>query len=554
MKIFKQSASLFLVLLITLTASAQTDLTRYLPENASAVISFNSPRLKSKMTWEELTKTKFFEKLTEKAPAEIKPLLANPDSLGLDKNPEVMVAIITDEKNPKNGYGAAFIRMKNADQFAATVQKLLKNRPVKIIGTNKILIDQGGVFGWNKEIAVITIGENNNEFRTAKTAKAMTAATENKFKSLTDRCIKLLTPKINNSYSKDARFTTLMNEDGDIRMWSTSSFKPLKDLVGKKTKSIQTPAQLKGGIKAAVINFENGKITCQTRNYLAKPIDSLYKIYPGKKINTDAASRLPNGEVLAYISINYPADLFKSILEVSGLKDMMKDAFKNSPMKGQDFNGALKGDLSIAIVKADEFAMDDSVTQNLGGLQLFFTGSIGDKTKFEKLVQSFKNNKDSAAFTNGKASQFLGGLKNGLQYNDNLFVLSLSSQAATQFIQNNSPASSPAWVQPYASEPVFVNLDLKSIFSLAMQAKKNSSSDPAFQEFIKGFDHIISYGGSYSNDHLNNTLEIQFSDKNENALKQFISLFGIAMEAGMRPQNSAPDEEMPPPPPPKEKN
>jgi hypothetical protein len=343
-----------------------------------------------------------------------------------------------------------------------------------------------------------------------------------------------------------------MKEDGDIRMWSTSSFKPLKDMIGKRTKSMQTPPQLKGGIKAAVINFENGKITWQTRNYLAKSIDSLYKIYPGKKINTDAASRLPNGEVLAYISINYPADLFKSILEVSGLKDMMKDAFKNSPMKGQDFNEALKGDISIAIVKADEFAMDDSVTQNLGGLQLFLTGNIGDKAKFEKLVQSFKNNKDSAAFAKGKAGQFLGGLKNGLQYDDNRFVLSLSSQAAGQFIKNNS-ASTPSWIQPYTSEPVFINLDLKSIFSLAMQAKKNSSSDPAFQEFIKGFDHIVSYGGSYSNDHLSNMLEIQFSDKNENALKQFISLFGIAMEAGMQPQNTAPDEEMPPPPP-KENN
>ncbi|MBS1607724.1 MAG: DUF4836 family protein [Bacteroidetes bacterium] len=553
MKILKQSASLLFVLLTTFIASAQTDLIRYLPENASAIISFNSSRLKSKMTWEEFTQSKLFGKITEKAPEELKPLLFNTDSLGLDKQPEVLVAIVTDEKNPKNGYGAVFIRMKDANQFSNAIQKLFKNRPAKAIGTNKVLIDQGGVFGWNKDIAVITVGENNNEFRSAKTTKAMTAATENKFKILTDRCIKLLTPKITNSYSKDGRFTTLMKEDGDIRMWSTSSFKPLKNLFGKKTKPINMPPQLKGGIKAAVLNFENGKITWQTKNYLAKPVDSLYRLYPGNKINTDAASRLPEGEVLAYISINYPAALFKSIFEISGVKDLMKDALKNSPVKEQDYAGALKGDLSIAIVKADEFAMDDSVTQNLGGLQLFLTGSIGDKTKFEKLVQSFRNNKDSAAFSNGKAAQFLGGLKKGLQYDDHLFVVSLSPQAASRFITKTSLSGSPQWIQQYTAEPLFVTLDLKSIFTLVMQAKSNTAAqDPAFQDFIKGFDHIVSYGGSYSNDHLNNMLEVQFTDKNENSLKQFIRLFGIAAEAGAQPKTT-PDEEMPPPPP-KEKN
>ncbi|MBS1574441.1 MAG: hypothetical protein JST09_03975, partial [Bacteroidetes bacterium] len=46
--------------------------------------------------------------------------------------------------------------------------------------------------------------------------------------------------------------------------------------------------------------------------------------------------------------------------------------------------------------------------------------------------------------------------------------------------------------------------------------------------------------------------EVQFTDKNENSLKQFIRLFGIAAEAGAQPKTT-PDEEMPPPPP-KEKN
>ncbi|MGC4037395.1 MAG: DUF4836 family protein [Chitinophagaceae bacterium] len=553
MKLTKLIASSLLFLSFCVSSNAQVDLIKYLPENASAIISLNSASLKQKMTWQELAQSKFFEALVKKAPMEVKPFLSNPDGLGLDRSPEVIIAIVGDEKNPKNGYAAAFIRMKNIDQFTEAIQKLFKNHPIKTIGANKIMIDQDGAFGWNKDMAVITMGENNKEFRSAKTPKAMTVATENKFKTLTDRCIRLLTVKLNSSYTKDPRFTSLMSSEGDIRMWSTSSFKPLQDIFNKKKQAVAVSPKLKGGVKAAVINFDNGQISWQTKSYLAKSVDSLYKIYPGNKINTDAAGRLPGGDVLAYISMNYSFDLFKALFEIAGVKDMAKGAFKNNEFKGQDFSDALAGDLTIAVVKADEFAVDDSLTQNLGGLQLFLTGGIKDKSKFEKIAASIKKKSDSLANGNGKGAKFLSGLKDGLQYDDKSFVLSLSPQAAAGFMKRSPAAALPVWLQSYNSAPAFVSLDLKSIFSLIMQMKKGNTNEES-QELLKSFDRLVYSGGTYNTDHLDNKVEIQFTDKSQNSLKQFISIIGTAADAEMRKRDAMMKDDELPPPPPKEKN
>src|SRR5688500_19977404 len=111
-----------------------------------------------------------------------------------------------------------------------------------------------------------------------------------------------------------------------------------------------------------------------------------------------------------------------------------------------------------------------------------------------------------------------------------------------------------------------------------MRKKKNNDGKQDASKVFESFDRIIFYGGKYENGAALSTAELQFSNKEENGLKQFIKMIEMVvnMDRKGKKTTSSDNEEIlegenaevklekieyekedhprPPPPPPKPKN
>jgi hypothetical protein len=76
--------------------------------------------------------------------------------------------------------------------------------------------------------------------------------------------------------------------------------------------------------------------------------------------------------------------------------DKFLDSVSKQKVKIEDILPAIKGDVLLAIMKADEVAEEDSVTKGMNGIEFFVTGSINDKGKFDNLSTILQNNKQDS--------------------------------------------------------------------------------------------------------------------------------------------------------------
>ena len=108
--------------------------------------------------------------------------------------------------------------------------------------------------------------------------------------------------------------------------------------------------------------------------------------------------------------------------------DNLLDSLNKSNIKKEDILAALKGDALLAVIKANDFPEEDSVTSKLNGMQVFIAGSINDKEKFKNLTELLQTKKDS-----GNDNPVRKIPKPFILSNDSIFVASISQMAAQKF-------------------------------------------------------------------------------------------------------------------------
>jgi hypothetical protein len=280
-----------------------------------------------------------------------------------------------------------------------------------------------------------------------------------------------------------------------------------------------------GDYTSAVINFENGKVVAQTKRYVSSSLDSIYKKYPPRNINTELLKKLPAGHAIFLGSFNFSPEMFNEIFTKVGATKYI-DSVSKQKIKMEDIVSAIKGDVTLAGMKVYEFSEDDSVTQALNGMQVFVTGHINDKEKFKNLVALLqKKNDDTAQYKPKKK------MKPSILSNDSIFVLSISPIAAQKFLESSTKNEEvEALISPYSEHSSAFVLDLKTIFDIAMQAtSKGKSQEESKQaaEALGLFDKLIAFGGEYNNKASLSTIELTLTNKDENGLKQFLNLIEV---------------------------
>lgn len=517
----KPTIILLFIFFPALGFSQTNPLLSYLPQDAKMIIRINSGSVAKKIKWDDLTQTKMFEDATKQAPDEGKDLLKNPSQSGIDLNGGFYVVISAD-KNSKKAEPVFYGTLKDTALFRAMLKKLNPEKKLEKAGNINWMIDKNTVIGWNHEVFIISANSKKEQTNTSD-PKAKAAADLAKTKQLIERCKSLLTKK--QVLFSNESFNSLLKEQGDVLVWSDNSINSQP----KNNKSAQLFGMVnknfrKGTYSTTIVNFENGKIACQSKRYLSPSLDSLYKKYTLENINTGLLEKLPAGALFVAGSFSMSPQMSKEMYSKAGI-DKFIDSITQHKIKTNDILSSLKGDISIGILKAYEFGKEDTVTQAMGGVQLFVSGHIGDKEKFRALAKQIEDRMNDTA--NGKKTK----MKPFILYNDSIFVMSLSQVAAQKFLDSNGTNDTPKkLLDPYKDYPAAFVIDLKNILGTAMPLMtKGKSEEEAknMSDALNVFDKVTSYGGHYTDKYITTNFDLTFTNKDENSLKQLFDLINL---------------------------
>src|SRR5436190_4198618 len=202
------------------------------------------------------------------------------------------------------------------------------------------------------------------------------------------------------------------------------------------------------------------------------------------------------------------------------------DSLSKKKIMMDDIVSAIRGDMTMAVIKLNDPGEGDSVTKAMNGIQVFLAGGIKDKQKFKAISSAVQAEQNDT----GK-SQAAKKMKPVILSDDSLFVVSLSQTAAQKFLESSGTNQQMKTLfGPYEGYPSAFIIDLKTILAFVMQgASKNRSEEQVRQmsEALGAFDKLVSYGGLYDHGPLSSTLQLTLTNKDENSLKQFIDLFDL---------------------------
>lgn len=523
----------------------------YLPANAKAVININVPSLASKMSWQEFQQIPFLQEAMKDAPPEVQELLKNPASSGINFSGGLYIVMIPATDNKAKPSPVLYGLLSDTARFRAMAQTTDPKGKIKSIGKMTLLVSDKKAIAWTPELFVIPLPGNKN----AKPTTPTTNPVDLPGNQLINQCEALLKP-VSKPLIKDNRFSELLNENGDIRFWVNRNMdmqKAKKNKTDEVLKMMNWGMMQNGNYMTGVVNFENGKTVAHMKTYMSPTMDSLYRLYPSKSLNTNILKKLPSGQPLVLISFNMSTDLLAAIFKESGMQKIMDSVTAKSPIKPGDIAEGLNGDLSIAVVQSREIDEKDTITKGLNGIQFFIAASVKNKSKLEPLISQLQKPKEPKTDEEGtekKPGGPLGGMKPSFLLTDSFFVASISSFAAEKFLQTNAETEVSKLAAPYASHASLFSLDLKTIIGFAMQMskKKPAGDNNEASKMLEIFDKLVFYGGEYQNGAALSTAEIQFGNKEENSLKQFVKMIEVAAGMGMKGKKSSSynDEDMPP--------
>jgi hypothetical protein len=502
--------------------SQKNTVLNYLPQDAKMIIKMNMPSLGQKIKWEEFAKSKMFEDLTKDASEEEKVFLRNPKSTGVDMSQGIFVVIPSGNSNTKPEpifYGV----LRDTGQFSAMIKKLAPGAQRMKIANGKLLIHKQTAIAWTNNIFLIT-NDDSKQVHVYPIGKSKSLDDPVNTKPLIEKCKMLLT-KQKTPFANE-HFTSLLQEQGDVYLWINNMQSQSQNIRGPQIVGILNKNMSGGALySAGVIRFENGTTTMQMKRYLPATMDSLYSKYPTKNINTDLIGKLPGGQPVFACSFGFSPAMFKEILMRAGADKSIDSATKGK-IKMDDVVSAIRGDMSLAVIKVNDISEEDSITKSMAGIQVFFVGGIHDKQKFDAVSSAIQQEqKDTAAGQPAKKMKPL------ILSNDSLFVVSLSQTAAQKFLaSSNANQEMKKLFTPYEGYPSACIIDLKTILGFAMQgaAKKRSEEEVRqMSEALGTFDKLVSYGGVYNHGSLSSTMQVTLTNKDENSLKQFINLLDL---------------------------
>lgn len=496
------------------------------PKDAAFVMHINTKSLTSKLSWEDIKKSNWYNMSDRPEAGIVKDVLQNPDTAGIDTKEDLAFFM---KKVSKNQAFMAFTgRLKNAATFEAFNKRAAgANATVTKDGDiSSISLQERALVSWSGDKFIYVMDAATPtmaDFNMPQTDSLSMDDTANNYRmlppppgDLKGYARNLFNLKGDSLLVTDDRYTDLLKQDGDVHVWTNAESAMGQDMPGGMMSMLKLDKYFKGAVGATTLSFENGKISVRSKGYYNKDMAALLKKYEGDNLNTGFVERLPSDNVVAVMAMNYKPEGLKEFLKLGGLDGLVNGFLGEAGITLDDFIKANKGDLVFALT---DFQMKE-YSVNLGegsepfkgtkpDVNILFVTSIGEKAAFDKLVEVGK--------------KFGGQMKTdtSIFYNMNneVFVIGSNKQSVDQYVaggKKNFP-----FVSKINSHPIGLYVDLQKFISAYNTMPSTDSAKAAITAAsLAMWQDVIATGGEFKDGGMVQDLEINLVDKNTNSLKQ----------------------------------
>lgn len=492
-----------------------------IPNDAGLAIHIDLAALSSKVSWAELQQTSWFTEAFNKAKDSLaKQLLQNPELSGIDPKGSLVFFL---KRSGANGYVAVEGSLKDAAKFSKILEQ--SNHDIKIAKDGDLSFaelgdDEKSVIYFNNKLFVF-IADASDLQKKAPGSFGYTLGNTAKYgidslKIFAKNTFGLKGDKLLDS---DKRFEALIADKADMHYWVNSGALYSGMLTGVLS-MMKFSALLDGNIGAGKVNFDNGKITIEGKNYYGKELADFVKKYSGSKINSETISHLPEGDVLGAFAMNFPTQGVLDFIKLLGVDGFANAGLAKIGINPSDLTKALKGDYTAALSNVTITSAPDAITLNNGervpynkektSFDFVFGTSVGDQPAFQKLIDAF--NKE----VKGQLPPSDSSNKTIQKLSDKWFVVSNAPSGVDAFL---SGGKRPDYAQSFPGHTLAGYVNLQKIFRTAIA----NSKDTAYRknlEISSGFWKTVNFFSDLKGGETTSKAVIELANPNENALKQ----------------------------------
>ena len=497
---------------------------RLIPLQAGIVIQLNGESLSSKLPWEEIKQNPLFQQAYSDSslPASVRSFLDNPENAGVDIKTDFMFFSI---KDSLGGYIAFEGIVKDEAKFKSFNQQATENGTESEQNGIQFISKSPVCIGWSKEKFVYLVDIPQMAQMDELSRRMMRDSIEIDQPSPRDisaTCKAIFELKEDNSLAKNDRFTALMKEKGDVHFWMNVEELYKSSGATNAMAMINLEKFYKGNVTTGTMDFDNGKISVNTKSYAGDELTSLFKKYAGGKINEEMLKRIPGKDVVGVMALNFKPEGLHELIKLTGMDGLINIGISSLGFTMDDFIKANKGDIVVGIsdlsLKTDtasfQFPEQDKNTaiNQKPEFNYIFSASIGDKDAFNKILNAGKKMGETSLQDSANLP---------LAYNSNgtYFALGNTRGNVDHFL--STATTNFDFISKISGEPFGGYLNIQSLLkSFGAVAQKDSSSKIAYDASLKMWETVYWKGGNFSDGGILQKIEVNLVDKSTNSLKQ----------------------------------
>lgn len=530
--------SLYLLPLLWLSFSACSKKSDApIPIDAAVVLHIDGARISEKLPWSEVKKSPWFQQATENAEGDslFTVILNDPSQSGLNLAGNGWIFLTN---KGKGAYSAFVWDLSDAKAFEALIKKTAPDAKIRQNGSNQYLAEGTMALVWNKKrvMALSDASEINRDLNSLTPGnegdqEGSLDDIEEPFSfsadSLVQIALEIQNLKSDQKLSHDDTFADLIGNKGDVHFWFNIGKVYNNSLAGSLLSLSKLSALTEGNISTATVNFNEGAIDVESKGYVGKELEALYKKYPAKNFDENALRGIASNNMNLAFIMNYPPDGIKAFLTLLGVDGLVNNYMQEIGFSMDTFIQANGGNLFFTLsdfqvkktTKTFEGFDGEPMTyedEEPGG-KLLFGVEVNQRPAFDKMVNVFKKLLGQANLQEGELGKVPYVIK------DKWF---LAGNDSAQLKTYGAQKSDPAFLDRIKGHPVGLYVNISSFLQASLTEMEESMEKSLAELSLKFWKDLTLSGGEFKNGATTSQIKISLGDPKRNSLQSLNQYLG----------------------------
>lgn len=530
-RFFSQLAVLALVLITFSSCSSTPDAP--IPSNAAFVLHINGESLNEKLPWSEVKESQWFKLASAEAGGDslAKVLMNDPAQSGIDIKSDAWVFVANRGKGAYAAFSCTLSDAKKLESLIKTANpqaKIQQKESTSYIGEGNTLMSWNGsrllVLGDASDLNnTLNGGSSYDEYSESGNSNAY--GTD----SLLAIAQELYSLKSSNKLGGNSKFADLIDTKGDVHFWMNAGSLYNNSMASSLLSLSKISSLLEGNIATATIAFNDGAIQIDSKNYVGKELEALYKKYQSSNFDEEMLKNLPAGDVNMALGMNYPPEGLKAFLSLLGVDGLANTFLQESGFSIDEFIKANSGNLFFALSDF-KIAKEEKTIEGFGDEpytytttepsgKLLFGAEVKERSAFQKMMDVAKK---LLTEKGGMSEEDMTKIPSQLK--DKWF---LAGNESSQINQYGSSKTNHAFIDRIKGHPIGMFVNIASFIKGSMAEIGEAPLAKGIAELsLKLWKDIVLTGGEFEGGASISHITLSLGDEKTNSLKSLNQYFG----------------------------